>query len=248
MRKAVGIGGLRRQEAERQALSRKGDELARREVAKLQEQVALMKTKLEEFVRDHQRDIRNNPAIRMQVQRMCQLIGVDPLASRKGYMAELLGVGDFYCELGVQIIDICVATRSANGGLIALDDLLRRLALRRIRGSEPVVADDVKRAIGQLAPLGGGYRIVDFGGRKMVQTVAREMNPDTSTVLALAQQTCRFSAADVRLALGWDDGRIQACIDDMLRSSIVWVDAPAAAAPAEYWVPAFFSQLGASLA
>ncbi|KAJ2616578.1 ESCRT II complex subunit Dot2, partial [Coemansia sp. RSA 1694] len=58
-----------------------------------------MKSNLEDFVRIHQKEIRSDPVFRVQVQRMCQLIGVDPLASRKGYMAELLGVGDFYCEL-----------------------------------------------------------------------------------------------------------------------------------------------------
>ncbi|PIA19755.1 vacuolar-sorting protein SNF8 [Coemansia reversa NRRL 1564] len=247
MRKAVGIGGLRRKEAERQALSKKGTELAKREIDKLQEQIGLMKTNLEEFVREHQRDIRNNPVFRVQVQRMCQLIGVDPLASRKGYMAELLGVGDFYCELGIQIIDICVATRFMNGGLIDLEELRQRLIRRRLKGSEPVVEDDIKRAISQLAPLKGGYRIVDFGGRKIVQSVAREMNADTSMVLGLAQQTCKFTIEDVRIGLGWDEHRIRACVDDMLRSGIIWVDHQGAVM-SEYWVPAFFSQIsGASL-
>ncbi|KAI9474938.1 ESCRT II complex subunit Dot2 [Coemansia sp. RSA 989] len=247
MRKAVGIGGLRRQEAQRLALSKKGNELAQREIAKLQEQISTMKANLEVFVREHQRDIRNNPAFRVQVQRMCQLIGIDPLASRKGYMAELLGVGDFYCEIGIQIIDICLATRSINGGLIDIEELRERLIRRRLKGSEPVVVDDIKRAISQLSPLKGGYKIVSFGGRKMVQSVAREMNADTSTVLGLAQQTSKFTKNDVKVALGWDLYRIDTCVDDMLRSGIVWIDDQNSTMP-EYWVPAFFSQLsGTSL-
>jgi len=32
---------------------------------------------------------------------MCANIGVDPLASNKGFWAELLGIGDFYYELGM---------------------------------------------------------------------------------------------------------------------------------------------------
>lgn len=43
---------------------------------------------------------------------------MDPLASNKGFWAEVLGVGDFYYELGVQIVDVCMATRPVNGGLI----------------------------------------------------------------------------------------------------------------------------------
>ena len=37
---------------------------------------------------------------------MCSKIGVDPLASSKGFWAQLLGVGDFYYELGVQIVEV----------------------------------------------------------------------------------------------------------------------------------------------
>ncbi|KAJ1900022.1 ESCRT II complex subunit Dot2 [Kickxella alabastrina] len=246
MRRAVGIGGLRRKEAERLAMSKKGTELSQREIEKLREQIAMMKDNLEDFVREHQRDIRNNPAFRVKVQRMCQLIGVDPLSSRKSYMSELLGVGDFYCELGIQIIDICVATRSINGGLMDLDELLRRLIRRRLKGSEPVVEDDIRRTISQLKPLKGGYKIVCFGKRKMVQSVAREMNSDQAKVMTLAQYTCKFTMEDVRVAFGWDEDRIHSCVDDMLRSGIVWMDEYNEAYP-EYWVMAFFSQLNSTL-
>ncbi|KAJ2842944.1 ESCRT II complex subunit Dot2, partial [Coemansia erecta] len=222
-----------------QALSKKGNELAQREI--LQEQIALMKDNLEDFVRDHQKDIRNNPVFRVQMQRMCQLIGVDPLASRKGYMSEILGVGDFYCELGIQIIDICVATRTMNGGLIDIEELRERLVRKRVRGSEPIIEDDIKRAISQLKPLKGGYKIVQFGKRKIVRSVAREMNLDQSKVLTLAQHSCKFNMEDVRIAFGWDVDRTIACIDDMLRSGIIWIDDYNSTQP-EYWVPAFYLQ------
>ena len=36
----------------------------------------------------------------------------------KGFWAEMLGVGDFYYELGVQIIEVCLATSHRNGGIL----------------------------------------------------------------------------------------------------------------------------------
>lgn len=48
-------------------------------------------------------DITRDPAFRAQFHAMCAAAGVDPLASNKGFWAELLGFGDFYYELGVQI-------------------------------------------------------------------------------------------------------------------------------------------------
>ena len=54
---------------------------------------------------------------------MCANIGVDPLASNKGMWAQLLGFGDFYYELGVQVVEACLATRAVNGGLMDLESL-----------------------------------------------------------------------------------------------------------------------------
>lgn len=39
----------------------------------------------------------------------------------KGFWAEMLGVGDFYYELGVQIVEVCMATNHRNGGKVYND-------------------------------------------------------------------------------------------------------------------------------
>lgn len=39
------------------------------------------------------------------------------LTAGKGFWSEMLGVGDFYYELGVQIIEVCLALKHRNGGL-----------------------------------------------------------------------------------------------------------------------------------
>ena len=62
---------------------------------------------------------------------MCASIGVDPLASSKGFWSEMLGFGDFYYELGVQIIEVCMATSHKTGGLMELGELRDRLIRSR---------------------------------------------------------------------------------------------------------------------
>ena len=37
---------------------------------------------------------------------MCASIGVDPLASGKGFWSNMLEIGDFYYELAVQIVEV----------------------------------------------------------------------------------------------------------------------------------------------
>jgi hypothetical protein len=40
------------------------------------------------------------------LQEMCASIGVDPLASGKGFWSNMLDIGDFYYELAVQIVEV----------------------------------------------------------------------------------------------------------------------------------------------
>lgn len=49
----------------------------------MKEQLALFKSKLEEFAIKHKTDIRRDPVFRAQFHTMCANIGVDPLASNK---------------------------------------------------------------------------------------------------------------------------------------------------------------------
>merc|ERR1719495_1993892 len=86
---------------------------------------------LEEFASKHRDDIKKDPEFRLQFQEMCASIGVDPLASSKGFWAEMLGVGDFYYELGVQIVEVCMATSHKTGGLMELEELKRKLIKSR---------------------------------------------------------------------------------------------------------------------
>ena len=91
---------------------------------------------------------------------MCASVGVDPLASGKGFWSEMLGVGDFYYELGVQIVEICMAATPRNGGLMPLEELRERLNKVRSRktGSEEISMDDLQRAIKKLK--GKGFRSI----------------------------------------------------------------------------------------
>ncbi len=56
-------------------------------------------------------EIRQSTAFRSHFHAMCANVGVDPLVSNQSRWTQLLGLGDFYYELGVQIIEACLATR-----------------------------------------------------------------------------------------------------------------------------------------
>ena len=85
---------------------------------------------------------------------MCAKIGVDPLASNKGVWAQL-GVSQFYTELSVQIVDVCLSTRALNGGLLEVDDLISYVKVMKGSNAVDISEDDVSDVVrGQVgAPI-----------------------------------------------------------------------------------------------
>lgn len=49
----------------------------------------------------------------------------------KGFWTEMLGIGDFYYELAVQIVEICFSMRVETGGLLEINVLICKLKKMR---------------------------------------------------------------------------------------------------------------------
>lgn len=122
----------------RRAMQRKGEMLTAESARQMTTQLTTFKQNLEQFAIRHKKEIQRDPAFRAKFHVMCASIGVDPLTSRKGVWADLLGVGDFYYELAVRIIKVCVETRPMNGGIISLRELLLELQKQRMTYTEKI--------------------------------------------------------------------------------------------------------------
>ncbi|KAJ0475856.1 putative winged helix DNA-binding domain superfamily, Snf8/Vps36 family [Helianthus annuus] len=81
-----------------------GENVAKLRTDLMKEQLSTFRSQLEDFARKYKNDIKKNPIFRSQSHEMCAKVGVDPLASNKGFWAELLGIGDFYYELGNDLV------------------------------------------------------------------------------------------------------------------------------------------------
>ncbi|SNX86997.1 related to SNF8 - protein involved in glucose derepression [Melanopsichium pennsylvanicum] len=213
MRRGPGLAALDRNLASTTAFSTLGADLTASQLNELRQQLDVFSTSLRSFSSAHRNEIRKNAEFRHAFQKMCYSIGVDPLSSSSrnsgglsGLWSDMLGLGDWQYELGVQIIDVCVSTRSSNGGVIGMDELIRRVTLLRTGGksdSRPstrkgrgekekekeaeITQDDIVRSIKMLAPLGCGYEVISLGNgdEKMVRSVARELDTDTMVVLGM---------------------------------------------------------------
>lgn len=167
---------------------------------------------------------------------MCANVGVDPLASNKGAWAQLLGLGDFYYELGVAALEAAWATRPSDGGLVPLAALTRAVARRRGSAADPVSEDDVARALKKLRALGPGVDVVELGGVAYVRSVPGELDPDRGAALGAAaapgqRRACGAStsggsltASELVAATGWARARAEAALEGLLREGLAMAD------------------------
>ena len=156
----------------------------------VKEQQRLFREKLSAFGDRHAARIAADPAFRRLFLSAARSVGVDLLARSKGgggaalgtgaaAAAAAAGFGSFYFELGVQVVDVGMATRAENGGLIAMRDLLARLRrsreARHCSGGASAAAaaaaaaaelspEDVRQAVDKLAVLGDEFKVLSLAG------------------------------------------------------------------------------------
>lgn len=158
MRRKAGIGAIHKQKIDAEKFRNKGTELQDSQLEQMTKQMEVFRENLEEFATKHRNEIKKNAQFRRQFQEMCAAIGVDPLASGKGFWS-VLGIGDFYYELGVQVVEVCLALNHVTGGLMELDELRRRLIAARGQKAthQEITNDDILQATKKLKIFGNGY-------------------------------------------------------------------------------------------
>jgi len=240
-RGGVGLAAFDRQEQSKRSFAQLSTTLSQTQVDHLHSQLDQFRTALARFASTHRESIKSDPSFRHAFQRMCSSIGVDPLAGPRkgGWWAEMLDLGDWQYELGVQIIDICVSTRERNGGLIEMSELVRLVSkLRGVRGGV-ITEGDVIRSTKTLQSLGAGYQIVEIGGRTMVRSVVQELDEDQSAVLAIARQEGgRIVEHMLVERKGWTRERARAALENMVhRDGLCWLDDQDEKYGRTHWVP-----------
>lgn len=239
-RRGGGIAALKRKQALRRKQEAKKNEIEATERTQVSKLLQHFRKNLERFALDHKKKINEDPEFRRHFQKMCANIGVDPLASNKGFWAELLGMNDFYYELGVQTIDICLATRGANGGLMKVSTLYSQL--NRLRGSaaQRISCEDIEQSIRKLKVLGSGFDILRVGSNNMVVSVPVELNTDHTLVLTLGQKKGYVTRASIAEQLSWKSDRIDMVLQLLMKEGMAWIDTQAKDGLEQYWFPSLF--------
>ncbi|KAL4814895.1 EAP30/Vps36 family-domain-containing protein [Aspergillus spinulosporus] len=251
-RRGVGLGAFANRTQATQSYANHGANLRSSHTSSLQTQLSVFQTLLHNFALEHSSTIKSNPTFRAEFARMCNAIGVDPLAASnvKGkngrktlgdgvsFWTQIMGgdMNDFYFEVAVRVVELCRETRSENGGLIGVEECRKRVGKGRAIGSGlEVTDDDILRAVKALEPLGSGFSIILVGSKQYIRSIPKELNTDQATVLEVIQVLGYVSVSMLQINLNWEKARAKTVMDDLLADGLVWVDLQSA--EEEYWSP-----------
>lgn len=150
-RRGVGLGAFTNRTQTSQSYATHGANLRSEHLTSLRTQLSVFQSLLHTFALEHSATIRSDPTFRAEFARMCNTIGVDPLAAsnvkgkgktRAGdgggsFWTQILGgdMNDFYFEVAVRVVELCRETRSENGGLIGVEECRKRVGLGKAIGS-----------------------------------------------------------------------------------------------------------------
>ncbi|XP_026466186.1 vacuolar-sorting protein SNF8-like [Ctenocephalides felis] len=248
MRRRAGIGAVHQQKYESEKYKDKGTEIQDNQFEIMTRQLEVFRENLEEFAMKHKNEIRKNAEFRRQFQEMCASIGVDPLASGKGFWS-VLGVGDFYYELAVQVVEVCMATAEKNGGLITLEELRSKLIAARGQSKkhQEITCADLLAASKKLKVFGNGFTVIPLSkGRYLVRSVPGELSMDHSAALRVAADIgqAHLSVSILNKELGWDELRSKSVLEYLIGHGLAWIDLQGE--EPLYWFPSLFAACVAS--
>lgn len=241
MRRRAGVGAIQKSKLEAEKYKDKGTELQENQFERMTKQMDVFRENLEDFASKHKHEIKKNSQFRRQFQEMCAAIGVDPLASNKGFWS-VLGMGDFYYELCVQVVEVCLAANHSTGGFMELSELRRRLIASRGQKAhhQEITSDDILMATKKLKVFGDGFTVIPIGkGKYMVQSVPGELSLAETNVLgvAAAKDGC-VTATQLIEELSWTQFRTKQALEKIVGDGLAWIDTQGV--EVSYWFPSLF--------
>lgn len=219
----------------------KAEEIKAVSLASAKETVKKLEEKLSSFAKKHKKQIQEDPAFRKKFLEMCAPLGVDPLSSKKGFWDGVLGIGEFYYELAVKVAEVCLASRTRNGGIMSVAEVQSILRKRgtKFRFSQEdgnkkgsgsssgckYSREDIVTAIGKLSKLKSGFKIVKVGTTIMVVSVPTELDEDHTEVMKVAQEVAGgITVRKVTNKTGWKEDRAKRALDLLLSEGMAWFD------------------------
>lgn len=134
-RRGVGLSAFQNRTSVSSSYATHGASLRSAHLRSMETQLSVFQSQLHAFALQHGDAIQSNPAFRAEFTRMCNAIGVDPLAAsnvkakgapaKSGWWAQLRKRGDesdLHARVAMRVVELCRASRNENGGLIGVQE------------------------------------------------------------------------------------------------------------------------------
>lgn len=153
-------------------------------------------------------------------------------------------MGDFYFELSIQIVEICLALADTTGGMLEISELKERLLrTRRQKGKQQeITTEDILLATKKLKIFGNSFQVHSLGkNRHIIQSIPGELSLQETKALTVAagQDNGSITKSLLMKELCWNEMRTQQAIEKLISEGLVWVDEQSTEEPS-YWFPSLF--------
>lgn len=155
-------------------------------------------------------------------------------------------MGDFYFELSIQIVEICLALADSTGGMLEISELRERLIRSRRQTSkqQEITNDDILLATKKLKIFGNSFQVHSLGkDRHIIQSIPGELSLQETKALQVASEQENGSITKTLLMkeLSWNELRTQQAIEKLISEGLVWIDEQSPEEPS-YWFPSLFPE------
>lgn len=152
-------------------------------------------------------------------------------------------MGDFYFELSIQIVEICLALAESTGGMLEISELKERLirSRRQKAKQQEITTEDILLATKKLKIFGNSFQVHSLGkNRHIIQSIPGELSlQETKALTVAADQENGFVTKSLLMKeLAWNEVRTQQAIDKLISEGLVWVDEQSE--EPSFWFPSLF--------
>ena len=234
---------MKSKESTAKAMAEAGAQLDAVRTARLADSIQLLEERLRTLAKKHEALIRRDPYVRKQFKILADSLGIDLLESRANVFSKTLGFGDYYYELSVRVIEICIHEKQYAGGLVPLQTVLRQL--QKSRPHDHISEADVVYSLEKIGVLGSGYKVVKLSDKSSyIQATPEELSTDVLTVLKVAATKGTSPVLTVKelteAPLSWTRLRAERALDDAMKKGMAWIeyledDPKARSRPCAYW-------------
>ncbi|OAF71215.1 ESCRT-II complex subunit VPS22 [Intoshia linei] len=210
-RKLFGKAAIQAEMQKKEEINRKAKEISEQYFKNMQSSMNELTENIKRYSVKYRDEIRYNPDFRQKFAKLCLSTGVDPLASNRGVWSKYFGIGEFYYELTIQLIEICLATEEKYKGFIPMNDLIKLLSNVRKDQKIEITLHDVTIVLDKLKLFGNRYKLVKCD-ILYLQTIPAELSTDHIHVLNFIKSEKYVTIESSMKKFDWNRVKIEECL------------------------------------